>query len=138
MNECMKRNLTSFELQKGYALLDVVLAVALFAITATGLMQVMQRVSETSSGFARDRLIQTQLEGLLAERRKVGIEAMTTEVFDELTNVTYRTYVEPLEVNNGEGKELRDLYKLTAEATYTDDGGDQVEKAELIIYQPEK
>ncbi|HQW30462.1 MAG: hypothetical protein KA152_04850 [Verrucomicrobiales bacterium] len=134
----MKRNLTSFELQKGYALLDVVLAVALFAITATGLMQVMQRVSETSSGFARDRLIQTQLEGLLAERRKVGIEAMTTEVFDELTNVTYRTYVEPLEVNNGEGKELRDLYKLTAEATYTDDGGDQVEKAELIIYQPEK
>ncbi len=134
----MKRNLTSFELQKAYALLDVVLAVALFAITATGLMQVMQRVSETSSGFARDRLIQTQLEGLLAERRKVGIEAMTTEVFDELTNVTYRTYVEPLEVNNGEGKELRDLYKLTAEATYTDDGGDQVEKAELIIYQPEK
>jgi len=134
----MKRNLTSFELQKAYALLDVVLAVALFAITATGLMQVMQRVSETSSGFARDRLIQTQLEGLLAERRKVGIEAMTTEVFDELTNVTYRTYVEPLEVNNGEGKALRDLYKLTAEATYTDDGGDQVEKAELIIYQPEK
>lgn len=134
----MKRYLPSIALQKGYALLDVVLAVALFAITATGLMQVMQRVSETSSGFARDRLIQTQLEGLLAERRKVGIEAMTTEVFDELTNVTYRTYVEPLEVNNGEGKELRDLYKLTAEATYTDDGGDQVEKAELIIYQPEK
>ena len=134
----MKGYRPSFALQKGYALLDVVLAVALFAITATGLMQVMQRVSETSSGFARDRLIQTQLEGLLAERRKVGIEAMTTEVFDELTNVTYRTYVEPLEVNNGEGKELRDLYKLTAEATYIDDGGDQVEKAELIIYQPEK
>jgi hypothetical protein len=136
--ESMKGYRPSFALQKGYALLDVVLAVALFAITATGLMQVMQRVSETSSGFARDRLIQTQLEGLLAERRKVGIEAMTTEVFDELTNVTYRTYVEPLEVNNGEGKELRDLYKLTAEATYIDDGGDQVEKAELIIYQPEK
>ncbi len=138
MIESMKGYRPSFALQKGYALLDVVLAVALFAITATGLMQVMQRVSETSSGFARDRLIQTQLEGLLAERRKVGIEAMTTEVFDELTNVTYRTYVEPLEVNNGEGKELRDLYKLTAEATYIDDGGDQVEKAELIIYQPEK
>ena len=132
----MKRNLTSLTLQKGYALLDVVLAVALFAITATGLMQVMLRVSETSSGFAQDRLIQTQLEGLLAERRKVGIEAMTTEVFDELTNVTYRTYVEPLELDNGEGKELSDLYKLTAEATYTDVGGEQVEKAELIIYQP--
>ena len=133
----MKRNLTASSLQKGYALLDVVLAVALFAITATGLMKVMQRVSETSSGFARDRLVQTQLEGLLAERRMVGIEEMTTEVFDELTNVTYRTYVEPLEVDNGEGKELSDLYKLTAEATYLDEGGEQVEKAELILYQPD-
>jgi len=133
----MKRNPTASSLQKGYALLDVVLAVALFAITATGLMKVMQRVSETSSGFARDRLVQTQLEGLLAERRMVGIEEMTTEVFDELTNVTYRTYVEPLEVDNGEGKELSDLYKLTAEATYLDEGGEQVEKAELILYQPD-
>lgn len=124
---------------RGYALLDVVLAVALFAITVTGLMGVMQRVSETSSGFARDRLIQQHLEGLLSERRKVGVEAMTTEVFDELSNVTYRTYVEPFEVNNGEGNELTDLYKLTAEATYLDDGGEQVEKAELIIYkEPER
>ncbi len=125
--------------QRAYALLDVVLAVALFAITVTGLMGVMQRVSETSSGFARDRLIQQHLEGLLSERRKVGVDAMTTEVFDELSNVTYRTYVEPFEVNNGEGNELTDLYKLTAEATYLDDGGEQVEKAELIIYkEPEQ
>lgn len=125
--------------QRAYALLDVVLAVALFAITVTGLMGVMQRVSETSSGFARDHLIQQRLEGLLSERRKVGVDAMTTEVFDELSNVTYRTYVEPFEVNNGEGNELTDLYKLTAEATYLDDGGEQVEKAELIIYkEPEQ
>jgi len=123
----------------GYALLDVVLAVALFAITVTGLMGVMQRVSETSSGFARDRFIQQQLEGLLAERRKVSVDAMATEVFDELSNITFRTYAEPFEVNNGEGNELTDLYKLTAEATYLDDGGEQVEKAEIIIYkEPEQ
>ena len=51
--------------RRGYALLDVVLAVALFGITATGLMRVMQRVSETSTGFSRDRYLQTQIEGLL-------------------------------------------------------------------------
>ena len=133
----MERNPTASSLQKGYALLDVVLAVALFAITATGLMKVMQRVSETSSGFARDRLVQTQLEGLLAERRMVGIEEMTTEVFDELTNVTYRTYVEPLSVDNGEGKELSDLYKLTSYPSYLVQRLKQVEKAELILSQPD-
>ncbi|MBP6604017.1 MAG: hypothetical protein KA250_19555 [Verrucomicrobiales bacterium] len=122
---------------RGYALLDVVLAVALFAITATGLMQVMLRVSETSSGFARDRYVQQQLEGLLAEKRKLGVEAMTSEMVDALTGITFRTFVEPYEVDNGEGSELTNLYRLTADATYTDDGGEQVEKAELIIYVPE-
>ena len=106
---------------RGYALLDVVLAVALFAITATGLMQVMLRVSETS----------------LAEKRKLGVEAMTSEMVDALTGITFRTFVEPYEVDNGEGSELTNLYRLTADATYTDDGGEQVEKAELIIYVPE-
>ncbi|MEQ1840126.1 MAG: hypothetical protein ABL994_06945 [Verrucomicrobiales bacterium] len=135
----MKTNPQDRSLNGGYALLDVVLAVALFAITVTGLMGVMQRVSETSSGFARDRYIQQQLEGLLAERRKVSVDAMATEVFDEQSNITFRTYAEPFEVNNGEGNELTDLYKLTAEATYLDEGGEQVEKAELIIYkEPEQ
>ena len=45
--------------------------------------------------------------------------------------------MEPYEVDNGEGKELTNLYRLTADATFRDDGGEQVEKAELIIYVPE-
>jgi hypothetical protein len=133
----MKKEAARSDPAGGYALLDVVLAVALFAITATGLMQVMLRVSETSSGFARDRYIQQQLEGLLSEKRKLGVEAMTSEMVDELTSITFRTYVEPYEVDNGEGKELTNLYRLTADATFRDDGGEQVEKAELIIYVPE-
>jgi len=122
---------------RGYALLDVVLAVALFGITATGLMRVMQRVSETSTGFSRDRYLQSQIEGLLSEKRKLEVDAMASEAVDELTGITFRTYVEPLEVDNGEGKELTDLYKLTAEGVFLDDGGEQTERAEIIIYKPE-
>src|SRR5690606_22255657 len=104
--------------RRAYALLDVVLAVALFGITATGLMRVMQRVSETSNGFSRDRYLQTRIEGLLAEKRMLKIDAMASELVDELTGITFRTYVEVLEVDNGEGRELTDLYKLTAEGVF--------------------
>jgi hypothetical protein len=123
---------------RGYALLDVVLAVALFGITATGLMRVLQRVSETSTGFSRDRYLQTQIEGLLSEKRMLAVDAMSSETVDELTGITFRTYVEAFEVDNGEGRELSDLYKLTAEAIFLDDGGEQTEKAEIIIYKPER
>jgi hypothetical protein len=123
---------------RGYALLDVVLAVTLFAITVTGLLRVMRGVGDTSAGFARDRYVQQQLEGLLAEKRRLAVDAMAYESVDALTGITFRTYVEPYQIDNGEGAELADLYKLTAEATFLDDGGEQVEKAELIIHYEEK
>ncbi len=124
--------------RRAYALLDVVLAVALFGITATGLMRVMQRVGEVSTGFARDRYLQTQIEGLLSEKRMLDIEAMASEAVDPLTGITFRTYVEAMEIDNGEGAELPDLYQLTAEAIYLDDGGEQTEKAAILIYKPEQ
>lgn len=124
--------------RSGYALLDVVLAVALFAITVTGLVQVLQRVSETSSAFARDRLIQQRIESLLAEKRRLSVQEMTSEFRDEQMDVTYRTYVEAMEVDNGDGSDLTNLYRLTVEAVFFDDGGEQMEKADLILYKPEE
>ncbi len=118
----------------GYALLDVVLAVAIFAIAVTGLIQVLRGIGETSEGFARDRYVQQQLEAMLAEKRRMKLDAMASEAVDELSGIRFRTYVEAWQIDNGEGRELADLYKLTAEAVYQDDAGEQTEKAELIIH----
>ncbi len=118
----------------GYALLDVVLAVALFAISITGLLSVLSGINDTSTGFARDRYIQQRLEGLLAEKRRLDLGAMASETVDAPSSITFRTYVEPFEIDNGEGEALTGLHKLTAEATFLDDGGEQIERAELIIH----
>lgn len=124
--------------REGYALLDVVLAVAIFAIAVTGLIQVLRGIGETSEGFARDRYVQQQLEALLAEKRRMKLDAMASETLDELSGIRFRTYVEAWQVDNGEGDELADLYKLTAEAVFQDDGGEQTERAELIIHVEEE
>lgn len=122
----------------GYALLDVVLAVALFAISITGLLRVMQGIGDTSAAFARDRYLQDRLEALLAEKRRLGIEEMGSEEVDPATGIVFRTRAEPWQIDNGEGRELTDLYKLTAEAAFSDEGGEQLERAELILHVPSR
>ena len=122
---------------RGYALLDVVLAVALFALSVTGLLAVLQRINETSASFSRDRLVQVRLTSLLSETRRLEVSAMNAEVYDETLDMTFRTYVEPWEVDNGEGNELPNLYLLSAEANFLDDGGEQTERATIVIHQPE-
>lgn len=124
--------------KRGYALLDVVLAVALFALTVTGLISVMQRINETSASFARDRLIQGKLASLLAETRRLPVTAMTSDVFDETLDIQFRTYAEAYEIDNGEGEALTDLYLLTAEALFVDDGGEQTERVSVLIHRTDE
>jgi len=125
------------EKNSGYALLDVVIAVALFSITVTGLVQVMQKINSTSGEFARDRMIQQHIEAMLYEKRRLPVAEIAAETYDELLDITFRSYAEPFQIDNGEGNELADLYQLTVEAAFNDDGGAQLEKAQIIIYQPE-
>ena len=121
----------------GYALLDVVLAVALFGITVTGLIGVLQSIGETSGAFARDQVILRQLQTALAEKQRLAPSQMNAEWLDETLGVTFRTVAEPYQIDNGEGAELEDLYRLTASATYQDEGGEQTISAVLLIHSPE-
>lgn len=123
---------------KGFALLDVVLAVAIFAISVTGLIGILQRMNETSSAFARDRLIQSRLESLLSETKRLEPSAMTTEVYDPTFDLTFRTYAQPFEVDNEEGSELADLYQLTAEVEFLDEGGPQLERVSVLVHKPSR
>lgn len=122
----------------GYALLDVILAVTVFAFWGAGLVALLQKVSDTSNSYARDRLIQYQLESLLTEMKHRPVEEMTVERFDEAMDVTFRTTVEPLSLANVDGDALEDLYQLTATATFMDSGGEQVETARIFIHQPQE
>ncbi len=123
--------------QRGYALLDVILAVAVFALVGTALIRSLSQVQEDSTYGRFDRLIQYGLEAVLTEAKHKPVREMQSEIYDETLDVTYATTVEQLEVATSEGNALRDLYKLTATATFMNDGGEQVETAEIYVYQPD-
>ncbi len=122
----------------GYALLDVIIAVTVFSFWGVGLITLLQKVSDTSNSYSRDRLIQYQLESLLTEMKHRPVQEMNSERRDEALDVTFRTTVAPLNLTNIAGETLEDLYEVTATATFNDSGGEQVETARLTIYQPEE
>ena len=59
---------------KAYALLDVILAVTVFAIWGTGVVTFLQKISDTSNSYSRDHLIQYGLESILTEARHRPVE----------------------------------------------------------------
>ena len=123
---------------KGYALLDVALALTIFAFSITSLVVLLQQITDTSSSYARDRLIQAGIESILTETKRKPVREMNGEFLDEELEVTFRTEVQDLDLSNADGNGLKDLYKLTVTATFEDAGGTQEETAELYIYQPEE
>lgn len=119
-----------------FALVDVLLAVTIFALSVTGLVVTMQKIQDNSNSYARDRLIQMGIEAAIAEAKVRPAEEMNVETRDEALQVTYATLAEPLELSNADGKALADLYKVTVTATFLDAGGEQQEKAEVYLYKP--
>lgn len=123
--------------ERGFALLDVALALTVFALSVTSLVVLLDRIVTTSSDYAWERLLQSSMASYLAETKVKPVSAMTAEYYDESLEVTFRSVVEPLELSNVDGEALDDLYKLTVTAEYKYGRETRSEQTELLIYKPE-
>ncbi len=119
----------------GYILLEVVMAVAIFALAMVGLFKVLQVSMQTSNEFAQQTAVRYGLQSILTEARHRSLESMALDRIDEDLEITYRTEVEQLNLTNEQGGSLQGLYKLTATASYSSPFGETTETAELWIYE---
>lgn len=123
--------------EEAYLLLDVVLAVAVFAIAMTGVVVAINRISETSSLYARDMQVQYGMDALLVEARHRPVEEMSFERSDAELGVVYRTEVEPYSQVNADGEALEGLYRLSVSATFEFGNQEEMDTAEVIVYRPD-
>lgn len=119
-----------------YLLLDVVLAVTVFAIAVTGILVAVNRITETSKFYARDMQVQYGMDAMLVEARHRPVEEMAFERDDSDLGVLYRTEVEPLNQVNSEGEALEGLYRLKVSAMFQFGNEDETDTAEVIVYLP--
>jgi len=123
---------------RAYLLLDVVLAVTVFAIAVTGILVAISSITETSKNYARDMQVQYGMDAMLVEARHRPVEEMGFERNDEDLGVLYRTEIEPLNQVNSEGNALADIYLLKVSAIFQYGDEDETDTAEVIVYRPQE
>ena len=128
--------------RKGFLLLEMVLALAVFAMAATGFVVALQRMSKAAT-LARDELRVTRiLETSLNEA--ISLPVMEEQEYSTVSpdgKIDILTLIEPVEdLENEDGNQLTDMYSIHIQARWYENGEWQEREIETWryarIYQP--
>jgi len=126
----------------GYLLLEVVLALAVFGIAATGFAVALQRTAKAAEMARREMRITRILESSLNEALSLPTmqEGSTTTSITEM-GVEVDTEIKQLpDIANEDGQMLQQMFQIHVSAHWMEDGQAQERSAEVwrygLLYQP--
>ena len=128
--------------RKGYLLLEVVLAMAIFSLAATGFTLALQKAADASDMAAREMQITRILASALDEALAVPVleEGEAVMELDERQVDIQTVYERMEEMENQDGQLLQDMWRITVTAFYMQDGADMARSAVTWrygrLYQP--
>ena len=111
--------------QRGFILLEVVLALAFFAIAATGFITAFHRVGKAAELATSETAITRVLDNALFEMvavpiLEVGETVVELDEFGPEARLTVTTTVEELELYNKSEQGLPEMYLIRVEAEWYD------------------
>ena len=122
----------------GYILLELIIALSIFAIAVLGLTKSMNTSLEVANIVNHDYAVRLGLRSFLEEVKRKSIANMSMSVSDPKLDVTYTSEAVPEDITaKTTGEVLTDIYKLTATATYNVGGKAREETVVLFLYQPQ-
>lgn len=123
--------------RRGYILLELVIALTIFAIAVLGLSQALTESLGVANALNKEHAIRIGLKSFLEEARKkktTAEMAMTTQ--DDRLGVTYSSTIDDAGLQNKNGTALTGLYKLTAKAEISGLAEEQQpEPVTVYVYQ---
>jgi type II secretory pathway pseudopilin PulG len=128
--------------KRGFLLLEMVLALAVFSMATTGFVVALHRMSKTADYAQSELRITRILDSALDETLSLPVleEGETeTEVGD--TGIELRTIIEPIDdLENEEGMVLQEMYRIEISARWYANGAWQNRQVETWrygrMYQP--
>lgn len=102
---------------RGFSLLELLLAMALFTIAAVSLAETLNQISFTVTESIDDTRINESVRSLLTETTRTpirGEDSWRTEPDD--AGIVYEITIEESALENQEGQRLDGLYEVTVEA----------------------
>ena len=128
--------------RKGFLLLEVVLALGVFAIAATGMAVAFHRMAEAASLAQTEMRITRILDSALTEQLSFPtVEEGVTKIPVEGTEIELDVVIEPLEeLENQDGELLQQMFHIEITANWFANGAWQSRSAETwrynLMYQP--
>lgn len=118
-----------------YILLELVIALSIFAIAVLGLANSLSTSLEVANILNRENAVQIGMRSFIEELRKKPLADMETQVTDATLGVTYTSKMVPLGIRNGSGNTLRDLYDLQVTALYSFAGEECTDTVSVYVYK---
>ena len=135
-------NVPRFRSKRGFLLLEVVLALGVFGIAATGFTVALQQMAKAAELSQSELRITRILETALDETLSLPVlEEGTTSTPVGETGIELDTMIEILdEIENEEGQLLQERYRITVTAHWFENGAWQERSVETWrygrLYQP--
>ena len=128
--------------KSGFLLLEMVLALAVFGMAATGFTVALNRMAATASLAQSELRITRILDSALEETISLPtIEEGSDTIEIGETGVELETTIERIEdLLNEEGQQLQDMFRIRIKAKWVENGRTQERSAETwrygMMYQP--
>jgi type II secretory pathway pseudopilin PulG len=121
----------------GFLLLEMILALGIFSIAATGFIVALQRMSKVASYAQSELKITRVLESSLNEVMAMStLEAGEVDI-ENGSGIAIHRLIEPVEgLENQEGLELSEIYRIRITARWYDNNNLQERSAETWRYGP--
>ena len=121
----------------GYVLLEIIIALTVFAVSVAGLAAVLHSSLDSSNLLRRQASVRRGLESILVEAKaKPKREEMPMSFRDDGLGVEYRTELEELKWVNRRGLPVKGLYLLRAVATDLRASQPLNDTAEVYVHRP--
>lgn len=133
---------TSSRKQHGFMLMEVVIALSVFAIACTGLVVALHQMADTASNAQRELKITRILDSALAEQLSFPtLQEGTTQIPIEGTDIELDVVVKPIEdLKTKDDQILQEMYHIHITANWYFDGKWHSRTAETwrynMMYQP--
>lgn len=125
--------------RRGFALLEIVLAMALFSLVAVGMTRALDQIARTSKQARREAQVLRVLESVMAEASRQPVLVPGRAEFPKTADgVDAVAVIEKARLVNQDKVELDKMFYVRAEA-WLQDGGRRVLKRsmETYVYSPQ-
>lgn len=121
----------------GFSLLELLMAMALFAIAAVSLAKAINLISLTVSESIEDAEIREQMRAVLLEvSRDPDLREDSRETNPDDMGLFFRINIEPVELENQDGEPLANLFSVRVAAMRKTSlsGSEEIDFAETWVY----